>query len=72
MNFSLLNNEFCNAKFLTMFLIFMRLILSIEEVEEKKKVFKPTIIPYPLQTKIIPKIQIFVLFLYLVNFSYTL
>ena len=37
MNFSLLNNEFCNAKFLTMFLIFMRLILSIEEVEKIKK-----------------------------------
>ena len=54
MNFSLLNNEFCNAKFLTMFLIFMRLIFvywgSWRNQKKKKKVFKPTIIPYPLHT----------------------
>ena len=67
------NNEFCNPKFCTIFLIFMSLILSFEEVEGRKKkkeqrAFKPTIIPYPLQIKIIPKIQILqFLFIYLTS-----
>ena len=40
----------------------MPLILSLKEDGEiknkNKNAFKPTNIPYPLQTKIIPKIQI--------------
>ena len=45
MDLSLLNNKFCDPKFHTIFLIFMPLILSFEEVEEikkkkKKKIFQ--------------------------------
>ena len=62
MDLSLLNNKFCDPKFHTIFLTFMPLILSLKEDGEiknkNKNAFKPTNIPYPLQTKIIPKIQI--------------
>ena len=61
MDLSLPNNKFCDPKFHTIFLIFMPLILSFEEVEEikKKKTFKSINIPYPLKKKIL-KIQIFI------------
>ena len=48
MDLSLLNNKFCDLKFHTIFLIFMPLILSFEEVEEKKELsnLQSLFIPY--------------------------
>ena len=48
MDLSHLNNEFCDPKFHIMFLIFMPLILSFEEVEEKKELsnLQSLFIPY--------------------------
>ena len=60
MDLSLLNNKFCNPKFHTIFLIFMPLILSFEEVEEikEKKNFQTYKYSLSLANKNIPKIQI--------------
>ena len=59
MDLSLLNNKFCNPKFHTIFLIFMPLILSFEEVEEikEKKNFQTYKYSLSLANKNIPKIQ---------------
>ena len=70
MDLSLPNNKFCDPKFHTIFLIFMPLILSFEEIEDfKKKNFQTYKYSLSLEKKIILKIQKFSFLLYLVNFS---